>query len=147
MLAKSSGREWRSRRGTRANPVNTASRARILLIELRRAIADSSAEEKPTHWHVADLEIDLTVRRVTRAGKALRAVGEAALRPDAGDPKSLREALSSMLEETRRLSDLVDALLLLAREERVLVEVQVSAWLSRAGRLNDKVGRSNWKVN
>src|SRR6266403_1159829 len=48
---------------------------------------------------------------------ALRAVGEAALRPDAGDPKSLREALSSMLEETRRLSDLVDALLLLARAD------------------------------
>src|SRR4029077_9529483 len=48
---------------------------------------------------------------------ALRAVAEAALRPDAGDRKSLREALSSMLEETRRLSDLVDALLLLARAD------------------------------
>src|SRR3981189_2206212 len=29
---------------------------------LRRATADSSAEEKPTNWHVADLDIDLTVR-------------------------------------------------------------------------------------
>ena len=51
--------------------MNTASRARILLIELRRAIADSSAEEKPTHWHVADLEIDLTLRRATRAGRVI----------------------------------------------------------------------------
>ncbi len=66
--------------------------------ELRRFTADASHE----------LRTPLT---------ALRAVGEAALRPDAGDPKSLREALSSMLEETRRLSDLVDALLLLARAD------------------------------
>jgi len=33
--------------------------------------ADSSAEEKPTHWHVADLDIDLTVRRVIRAGRVI----------------------------------------------------------------------------
>src|SRR5580704_4622067 len=66
--------------------------------ELRRFTADASHE----------LRTPLT---------ALRAVGEAALRPDAGDPKSLREALSSMLEETRRLSDLADALLLLARAD------------------------------
>jgi DNA-binding response OmpR family regulator len=38
---------------------------------LRRATADSSAEEKPTHWHLADLDIDLTVRRVTRAGRVI----------------------------------------------------------------------------
>jgi signal transduction histidine kinase len=44
-------------------------------------------------------------------------VGEAALRSDAKDTKSLGEALSSMLEEARRLSDLVDALLLLARTD------------------------------
>jgi signal transduction histidine kinase len=44
-------------------------------------------------------------------------VGEAALRPGAGDTNTLREALSSMLEETRRLSDLVDTLLLLARAD------------------------------
>jgi len=35
-----------------------AARLRALL---RRATADSSAEEKLTHWHVADLEIDLTL--------------------------------------------------------------------------------------
>jgi signal transduction histidine kinase len=48
---------------------------------------------------------------------ALQAVGEAALRSNDGDTKSLREVLSSMLEETRRLSDLVDSLLLLARAD------------------------------
>ena len=45
-----------------------AARLRALL---RRATADSSAEEKPTHWHVADLEVDLTVRKVIRSGKAI----------------------------------------------------------------------------
>ena len=66
--------------------------------ELRRFTADASHE----------LRTPLT---------ALRAVGEAALRSDAGDTKSLRDALASMLEETRRLSDLVEALLLLARAD------------------------------
>jgi heavy metal sensor kinase len=66
--------------------------------ELRRFTADASHE----------LRTPLT---------ALRAVGEAALRSDAEDAKSLRDALSSMLEEARRLSDLVDALLLLARAD------------------------------
>ena len=45
-----------------------AARLRALL---RRATADSSAEEKPTYWRVADLDVDLTVRRVTRAGRAI----------------------------------------------------------------------------
>lgn len=66
--------------------------------ELRRFTADASHE----------LRTPLT---------ALRAVGEASLRLDGEDPKSLREALGSMLEETRRLTDLVDALLLLARAD------------------------------
>jgi heavy metal sensor kinase len=66
--------------------------------ELRRFTADASHE----------LRTPLT---------ALQAVGEAALRPDGADAKALREALASMLEETRRLSDLVDALLLLARAD------------------------------
>lgn len=66
--------------------------------ELRRFTADASHE----------LRTPLT---------ALQAVGESALRPDGADPKALREALASMLEETRRLSDLVDALLLLARAD------------------------------
>ncbi len=48
---------------------------------------------------------------------ALRAVGEAALRSEAEDTKGLREALLSMLEEARRLGDVVDALLLLARAD------------------------------
>ena len=38
---------------------------------LRRATADPSAEEKPTRWRLGDLEIDLTVRRATRAGRVL----------------------------------------------------------------------------
>jgi len=45
---------------------------------------------------------------------ALRAVGEAALRPDAGIQEPARRTFK-YAEETRRLSDLVDALLLLAR--------------------------------
>jgi signal transduction histidine kinase len=45
---------------------------------------------------------------------ALRAVGEVALR-DGNDPVALRETIGSMLEEAQRLTDLVDALLTLAR--------------------------------
>jgi signal transduction histidine kinase len=46
----------------------------------------------------------------------LRAVGEAALQAGV-DPRSLREAIASMLEEAQRLTDLTDALLMLARLE------------------------------
>ena len=45
-----------------------AARLRALL---RRSTADSPPEEKPTDWHLADLDIDLTVRRVTRAERAI----------------------------------------------------------------------------
>jgi DNA-binding response OmpR family regulator len=45
-----------------------AARLRALL---RRSTADSPPEEKPTHWHLADLDIDLTVRKVTRAGRVI----------------------------------------------------------------------------
>jgi heavy metal sensor kinase len=76
----------------------TLARLENSFTELRRFTADASHE----------LRTPLT---------ALRAVGEAALRPGAGDTNTLREALSSMLEETRRLSDLVDTLLLLARAD------------------------------
>ena len=76
----------------------TLSRLESSFSELRRFTADASHE----------LRTPLT---------ALQAVGEAALRSNDGDSKSLREALSSMLEETRRLSDLVDSLLLLARAD------------------------------
>jgi heavy metal sensor kinase len=77
---------------------STLSRLESSFSELRRFTADASHE----------LRTPLT---------ALQAVGEAALRSNDGDTKSLREALSSMLEETRRLSDLVDSLLLLARAD------------------------------
>jgi DNA-binding response OmpR family regulator len=40
-----------------------AARLRALL---RRATAGSRAEQRPTYWRVADLEVDLTLRRVTR---------------------------------------------------------------------------------
>jgi rhodanese-related sulfurtransferase len=53
---------------------------------------------------------------ILRSKKNLRA-GEAALRSEAEDTQSLREALASMLEEARRLSDVIDALLLLARAD------------------------------
>jgi two-component system copper resistance phosphate regulon response regulator CusR len=45
-----------------------AARLRALL---RRTTPDSSIEEKPTRWQIADLEIDLTVHRVTRAGRVI----------------------------------------------------------------------------
>lgn len=48
---------------------------------------------------------------------ALHAVGEAVLRSDGSDLKTFREAIASMLEETRRLTDLVDVLLLFARAD------------------------------
>jgi two-component system, OmpR family, copper resistance phosphate regulon response regulator CusR len=38
---------------------------------LRRATADFSVEEKPTRWRLGDLEIDLTLRRVTRGGRVV----------------------------------------------------------------------------
>jgi heavy metal sensor kinase len=47
---------------------------------------------------------------------ALRAVGEIALREER-EPEALRETIGSMLEETQRLNDLADTLLLLARAE------------------------------
>jgi heavy metal sensor kinase len=47
---------------------------------------------------------------------ALRAVGEVSLR-NAEEAADLRETIGSMLEEAQRLTDLVDALLLLARVE------------------------------
>jgi heavy metal sensor kinase len=47
---------------------------------------------------------------------ALRAVGESALQGE-GDPHQLKEAISSMLEEAQRLTDLTEALLMLARLE------------------------------
>lgn len=47
---------------------------------------------------------------------ALRAVGESALQGDS-DSRQLKEAISSMLEEAHRLTDLTDALLMLARLE------------------------------
>ena len=45
-----------------------AARLRALL---RRAPTDSSVEEKAPHWHIADLEVDSTARRVTRAGRVI----------------------------------------------------------------------------
>jgi two-component system, OmpR family, copper resistance phosphate regulon response regulator CusR len=45
-----------------------AARLRALL---RRATVDSSTEEKTTHWQVADLDVDLTARRVCRARRVI----------------------------------------------------------------------------
>jgi DNA-binding response OmpR family regulator len=45
-----------------------AARLRALL---RRSTADSPPEEKPAHWHLVDLDIDLSVRKVTRAGRVI----------------------------------------------------------------------------
>ena len=73
----------------------TLGRLEASFAELQRFTADASHE----------LRSPLT---------ALRAVGEVALR-DGNDPVALRETIGSMLEEAQRLTDLVDALLTLAR--------------------------------
>jgi len=73
----------------------TLTRLEASFAELQRFTADASHE----------LRSPLT---------ALRAVGEVALR-DGNDPAMLRETIGSMLEEAERLTDLVDALLMLAR--------------------------------
>lgn len=73
----------------------TLARLESSFAELQRFTADASHE----------LRSPLT---------ALRAVGEVALR-DGNDPAALRETIGSMLEEAQRLTDLVDALLTLAR--------------------------------
>jgi heavy metal sensor kinase len=73
----------------------TLTRLEASFAELQRFTADASHE----------LRSPLT---------ALRAVGEVALR-DGNDPAMLRETIGSMLEEAQRLTDLVDALLTLAR--------------------------------
>ena len=74
---------------------DTLARLEASFAELQRFTADASHE----------LRSPLT---------ALRAVGEVALR-DGNDPGALRETIGSMLEEAQRLTDLVDALLTLAR--------------------------------
>jgi heavy metal sensor kinase len=73
----------------------TLARLEASFSELQRFTADASHE----------LRSPLT---------ALRAVGEVTLR-DGNDPVVLRETIGSMLEEAQRLTDLVDALLTLAR--------------------------------
>jgi heavy metal sensor kinase len=82
--------------GRLANVFNeTLARLEASFAELQRFTADASHE----------LRSPLT---------ALRAVGEVALR-DGNDAAVLRETIGSMLEEAQRLTDLVDALLTLAR--------------------------------
>jgi heavy metal sensor kinase len=58
---------------------------------------------------------------------ALRTIGEVALEDENGDA-SYKEALSSILEETSRLSETVDALLLLARAETTQGGQESEAW-------------------
>lgn len=58
---------------------------------------------------------------------ALRTIGEVALEDESGDG-ARKEALSSILEETSRLSETVDALLLLARAETTQGGQEPQAW-------------------
>jgi len=81
----------------------TLARLEASFTELQRFTADASHE----------LRSPLT---------ALRAVGEVALR-DGNDPAVLRETIGSMLEEAQRLTDLVDALLTLARMDTTKADV------------------------
>jgi heavy metal sensor kinase len=90
----------------------TLARLEASFTELQRFTADASHE----------LRSPLT---------ALRAVGEVALR-DGDDPAALRETIGSMLEEAQRLTDLVEALLTLARmdatkAEAMRAEVNIAA--------------------
>lgn len=92
----------------------TLTRLEASFAELQRFTADASHE----------LRSPLT---------ALRAVGEVALR-DGHDSAMLRETIGSMLEEAERLTDLVDALLTLARMDTTKAgaareEVNVAALL------------------
>jgi heavy metal sensor kinase len=80
----------------------TLTRLEASFTELQRFTADASHE----------LRSPLT---------ALRAVGEIALR-DGRDSVMLRETIGSMLEEAERLTDLVDALLTLARMDATKAE-------------------------
>lgn len=80
----------------------TLARLEASFAELQRFTADASHE----------LRSPLT---------ALRAVGEVALR-DGNDPAALRETIGSMLEEAQRLTDLVEALLTLARMDATKTE-------------------------
>ena len=81
----------------------TLARLQASFAELQRFTADASHE----------LRSPLT---------ALRAVGEVALR-DGNNPAALRETIGSMLEEAQRLTDLVDALLTLARMDATKTDV------------------------
>ena len=81
----------------------TLTRLEASFAELQRFTADASHE----------LRSPLT---------ALCAVGEVALR-DGNDPTMLRETIGSMLEEAQRLTDLVDALLTLARMDSTKTEI------------------------
>lgn len=58
---------------------------------------------------------------------ALRTIGEVALEDDRGE-RSCKEALSSILEETSRLSETIDALLLLARAEATQGAREPKTW-------------------
>ncbi|HEX4696602.1 MAG TPA: ATP-binding protein [Candidatus Udaeobacter sp.] len=92
----------------------TLARLEASFAELQRFTADASHE----------LRSPLT---------ALRAVGEVALR-DGDEAAALRETIGSMLEEAQRLTDLVDALLTLARMDATKVdtgreEVNIAALL------------------
>jgi two-component system, OmpR family, copper resistance phosphate regulon response regulator CusR len=45
--------------------------ARLRAVLRRRTTLDSPTEERQTRWRLADLEVDVTVRRVTRAGRVI----------------------------------------------------------------------------
>lgn len=94
--------------GQLASVINeTLARLESSFKELKRFTADASHE----------LRTPLT---------ALRTVGEVALRRE-GDAGALREALQSMLEEAQRLTELTDALLILARAESGHTQVHAEA--------------------
>jgi len=64
---------------------------------------------------------------------AIRAVGEVACRER--NPAILYDALGSILEEVRRMNQLIDRLLLLARADDDNVPVRLEAWLVRSALL------------
>jgi signal transduction histidine kinase len=73
---------------------------------------------------------------------ALRAMGEAALETHSNDPVRLAETLGQMLEEASRLSNLVDALLVLARADsgKLPVRLEPVSAVTLATEAKDLVG-------
>ena len=73
---------------------------------------------------------------------ALRAIGETALQTHSDDPQHLTDTMSRMLEESGRLGNLIDALLVLARADggKLLVALEPVDAVALANEARDLIG-------